>query len=160
MNAATTRAPGGGQYLTFTLGSEAFGIDILRVQELKGYSAVTPIPNAPAHVKGVMNLRGAVIGIIDLRERIGLPRAPYTKVTVTIVVTVGAKIAGLVVDSVSDVIDLQAPDLAPAPEFDASVDLSFVTGIGTIANQLVTLLDVDQIVGFGGDAAGAVESAS
>lgn len=160
MNAATTTAPSDGQYLTFTLGSEAFGIEILRVQEIKGYSAVTPIPNSPAHVRGVMNLRGAVIAIIDLRQRIALPPAPYTKFTVIIVVTIGAKVAGLVVDAVSDVIDLQAPNLAPPPEFDASVDLSFVTGIGTLPNQLVTLLDVDRIVGFGAENLPSIEPAA
>jgi purine-binding chemotaxis protein CheW len=146
-----------GQFLTFNLGEETFGLDILRVQEIKGYSTITPIPNAPPHVIGLMNLRGAVIPIIDLRRKFGMAAVAYTKFTVIIVVTVGSKVSGLMVDAVSDVLDLKASEIAPPPEFDASVDVSYLTGLGTAGDQLVTLLDVDRLVALGApvDAAGA-----
>jgi purine-binding chemotaxis protein CheW len=150
--ATTQAAPSqlaGGQFLTFNLGDETFGLEILRVQEIKGYSTITPIPNAPPHVIGLMNLRGAVIPIIDLRRKFGMPAVAYTKFTVIIVVTVGAKVSGLMVDAVSDVLDLQASQIAPPPEFDASVDVSYLTGLGTAGDQLVTLLDVDRLVTLG-----------
>src|SRR6187399_2690041 len=105
MTQALHAALAGGQFLTFQLGPEMFGLEILRVQEIKGYSPVTPIPNAPPHVKGVMNLRGAVVPILDMRCKFGMAEAAYTKFTVIIVVTVGAKVIGLVVDAVSDVLD-------------------------------------------------------
>jgi purine-binding chemotaxis protein CheW len=141
--------PAGGQFLTFRLAEESFGLEILRVQEIKGYSTITPIPNAPPHVRGLMNLRGAVIPIIDLRRKFGMPDTDYTKFTVIIVVTVGIKVVGLIVDAVSDVVDLQASDLAPAPELDASVDLSYLTGLGKSGDQLITLLDVDRLAMLG-----------
>jgi purine-binding chemotaxis protein CheW len=155
--APTSAGPAGtgGQFLTFTLGEEAFGVEILRVQEIKGYSAITPIPNAPPHVIGLMNLRGAVIPIIDLRRKFGMAPAQYTKFTVIIVVTVGPKVIGLMVDAVSDVLDLRADEIAPPPEFDASVDVSYLTGLGTSGEQLVTLLDVDRLVAFGASNDGA-----
>ena len=151
----------GGQFLTFNLGDETFGLEILRVQEIKGYSTITPIPNAPPHVIGLMNLRGAVIPIIDLRRKFGMPAVEYTKFNVIIVVTVGPKVIGLMVDAVSDVLDLQANEIAPPPEFDATVDVSYLTGLGTAGEQLVTLLDVDKLVSLGvqADTAGAAAAA-
>lgn len=146
------QAATGGQFLTFNLGEETFGLEILRVQELKAYSTITPIPNAPPHVIGLMNLRGAVIPIIDLRRKFGMPAVAYTKFTVIIVVTVGPKVIGLMVDAVSDVLDLQASQIAPPPEFDASVDVSYLTGLGTAGEQLVTLLDVDKLVALSAQA--------
>ena len=163
MTQATTQAATsdtGGQFLTFTLGEEAFGVEILRVQEIKGYSTITPIPNAPPHVIGLMNLRGAVIPIIDLRRKFGMPAAEYTKFTVIIVVTVGPKVIGLMVDAVSDVLDLRADEIAPPPEFDASVDVSYLTGLGTSGEQLVTLLDVDRLVALGAVNDGAIGGAT
>jgi purine-binding chemotaxis protein CheW len=139
----------GGQFLTFQLDAETFGLEILRVQEIRGYTSVTALPNAPAHVKGVMNLRGAVVPILDLRRKFGMPPAEYTKFTVIIVVTVGSKVVGLVVDAVSDVLDLQASDIEPPPEFDTTVDVSCLTGLGKHGQALVTLLDIDQVVGLG-----------
>jgi purine-binding chemotaxis protein CheW len=149
MSQATHTALAGGQFLTFQLGQETFGLEILRVQEIKGYSTVTPIPNAPAHVKGVMNLRGAVVPILDLRCKFGMAQTEYTKFTVIIVVTVGVKVVGLVVDAVSDVLDLKAEDVEPPPELDGTVDVSCLIGLAKTGDQLVTLLDVDQVVGFG-----------
>ena len=121
-----TAAPSdGGQFLTFQLQDEEYGLEILRVQEIKGYSKVTPLPNTPPEVKGVMNLRGTVVPIIDLRTRFGLASAEYTRFTVIIVVTVGAKVAGLVVDAVSDVLNVEAKEMVPTPDLGAGVDTTF-----------------------------------
>ena len=137
----------GNQYLTFQLENEEYGLEILRVQEIKGYSKVTPLPNTPPEVKGVMNLRGAVVPIIDLRTRFGLPTAEYTRFTVIIVVTVGPKVVGLVVDGVSDVLNVGAKEAVPPPDLGARVDTSFMTGMAHAGDRLVTLLNIDRLVG-------------
>jgi purine-binding chemotaxis protein CheW len=143
----------GSQYLTFRLADEEYGLEILRVQEIKGYSKVTPLPNTPPEVKGVMNLRGAVVPILDLRTRFGLPAAEYTRFTVIIVVTVGAKVVGLVVDGVSDVLNVGAEEAVPTPDLGSGVDTSFMTGMAHAGDRLVTLLNVDRLVpGASGDA--------
>ena len=137
----------GGQYLTFTLGHEEYGVEILRVQEIKGYSAVTPIPNTPAYVRGVMNLRGAIIPVMDLRMKFGMPEAEYTPFTVIIVVTVGAKTMGVIVDSVSDVLIIGKGDVQPTPDFGGTVDAGFIHGIARAGEKLVALLDLDRALG-------------
>ena len=139
--------PAVGQYLTFALGGEEYGIDILRVQEIKGYTAVTPIPNAPAYVKGVMNLRGTVVPVFDLRLRFGMESHPFDRFTVIVVVNLAARVAGLVVDGVSDVLDFPAGSIEPAPDLGASVDMSLIQGIARYQDRLITLLDIDPIVG-------------
>ncbi|MEO7818553.1 MAG: chemotaxis protein CheW [Actinomycetota bacterium] len=108
----------GSQFLTFQLGEELYGVDILRVQEIKGYTTVTKIPNTPPHIKGVLNLRGTIVPIIELRTKFGMPTIDYTMFTV-IVVVVKEKIMGLVVDAVSDVLDIDRKDIQPPPEFGA-----------------------------------------
>lgn len=143
-----TAAPAdGGQFLTFQLEEEEYGLEILRVQEIKGYSKVTPLPNTPPEVKGVMNLRGTVVPIIDLRTKFGLRSTEYTRFTVIIVVTVGAKVAGLVVDAVSDVLNVEAKEMVPTPDLGAGVDTSFMTGIARNGDRLVSLLNIDRLVG-------------
>jgi len=137
----------GAQYLTFTLGSEAYGLDILRVQEIKGYTAVTPIPNAPDYLKGVMNLRGTVIPVIDLRRRFRMEVADYTAFTVVIVVTVGPRVMGLVVDAVSEVLDVAPGDVEPTPDLGGQVDGGFVSGLAKTGDRLVVLLDIERVVG-------------
>lgn len=137
----------GGQFLTFQLQDEEYGLEILRVQEIKGYSKVTPLPNTPPEVKGVMNLRGTVVPIIDLRTRFGLASAEYTRFTVIIVVTVGTKVAGLVVDAVSDVLNVEAKEMVPTPDLGSGVDTSFMTGIARNGERLVSLLNIDRLVG-------------
>jgi purine-binding chemotaxis protein CheW len=122
-------------------------LEILRVQEIKGYSKVTPLPNTPPEVKGVMNLRGAVVPIIDLRIRFGLRVTEYTRFTVIIVVNVGAKVVGLVVDAVSDVLNVAAKEMVPTPDLGAGVDTSFLTGIARTGDRLVSLLNIDRLVG-------------
>ena len=152
MTTSASTSAAGGQFLTFRLGDESFGLEILRVQEIKGYSAITPLPNAPPHVKGVMNLRGAVVPIVDLRQKFGMAPTEYTRFTVIVLVTLGTKLVGLVVDAVSDVIELAASDIEPPPDLDASIDLSCLTGLGKSGEQLITLLDIDRLVTFGAPA--------
>ncbi|MCU0705104.1 MAG: chemotaxis protein CheW [Fimbriiglobus sp.] len=149
----TAFAADGRQYLTFRLADEEYGLEILRVQEIKGYSKVTPLPNTPPEVKGVMNLRGAVVPIIDLRHRFGLPTAEYTRFTVIIVVTIGVRVIGLVVDAVSDVLNVGERDAVPPPELGAGVDTSFLTGIARSGERLVSLLNIDRLVGLSAEPA-------
>ncbi len=134
------------QYLTFSLAEEEYGLEILRVQEIKGYSKVTPLPNTPPEVRGVMNLRGTVVPIIDLRARLGLAQTEYDRFTVIIVVNAGAKVAGLVVDAVSDVLNVAASELVPTPDLGAGVDTAFMTGMARAGDRLVTLLNVDRLL--------------
>jgi purine-binding chemotaxis protein CheW len=136
----------GNQFLTFNLGDELYGVDILRVQEIKGYTAVTKIPNTPSHIKGVLNLRGTIVPIIELRTKFGMPTIDYTAFTVIIVVVVRDKVMGLVVDSVSDVLDIEQKDVQPPPQFGAKVDASFLRGIGKSGDKLIALLDMDRLL--------------
>jgi purine-binding chemotaxis protein CheW len=134
------------QYLTFVLGPEEYGIDILKVQEIRGYSAITAIPNTPQYIKGVMNLRGAVVPVVDLRSRFGMPVSQYDKFTVIIVVMVGTRILGLVVDAVSDVLNIPRDAIEPPPELTGSIDRSFITGLGKAGDKLILLPDVDRLI--------------
>lgn len=136
----------GNQFLTFNLGEELYGVDILRVQEIKGYTAVTKIPNTPPHIKGVLNLRGTIVPIVELRTKFGMPTIDYTAFTVIIVVVVRDKVMGLVVDSVSDVLNIDKNDIQAAPQFGAKVDVSFLNGIGKSGDKLVALLDMDRLL--------------
>ncbi|OQW35842.1 MAG: chemotaxis protein CheW [Nitrospira sp. SG-bin1] len=139
----------GSQFLTFNLGDELYGVDILQVQEIKGYTAVTKIPNTPSHIKGVLNLRGTIVPIIELRTKFGMPTIDYTAFTVIIVVVVRDKVMGLVVDSVSDVLNIDKKDIQPSPQFGAQVDVSFLNGIGKSGDKLVALLDMDRLLAGG-----------
>ncbi len=136
----------GSQFLTFNLGEELYGVDILRVQEIKGYTAVTKIPNTPSHIKGVLNLRGTIVPIIELRTKFNMPTIDYTAFTVIIVVVVRDKVMGLVVDAVSDVLNIDKKDIQPPPQFGAKVDVSFLNGIGKSNDKLVALLDMDRLL--------------
>ena len=151
MSRSTANDPAGfvtdSQFLTFRLQDEEYGLEILHVQEIKGYSKVTPLLNTPPEVKGVMNLRGTVVPIIDLRTRFGLHESEYTRFTVIIVVNVGAKIVGLVVDAVSDVLNVTTKEVVPTPDLGDGVDTSFMTGMARTGERLVTLLNVDRLVG-------------
>ncbi len=147
----TGAQPQAHQVLTFVLGGETYGVDILRVQEIRGWSAVTKIPQAPPHVLGVLNLRGAIVPIVDLRTRFALERAEYTAVTVIIVLAVmsaaGRRDFGVVVDGVSDVIDVNSGDIRPPPEIGASTAASYIQGLVTVAERMVVLLDIDRLIG-------------
>jgi len=139
------------QMLTFTLGEETYGVDILRVQEIRGWSPVTRIPQAPAHVLGVLNLRGSIVPIVDLRMRFSLDHAEYTPLTVIIVLSVesavGRRDFGVVVDGVSDVVDVATNDVKPAPEFGEQVSTEYIEGIAAISGRMVMLLDIDRLIG-------------
>ena len=139
------------QVLTFTLGEETYGVDILRVQEIRGFSPVTRIPQSPPHILGVLNLRGSIVPIVDLRMRFTLERAEYTPLTVIIVLSVesavGRRDFGVVVDGVSDVIDVPVGDVKPAPELGAHVSTEFIEGLASVSGRMVMLLDIDQLIG-------------
>jgi purine-binding chemotaxis protein CheW len=136
----------GSQYLTFQLGDELYGVDILCVQEIKGYTMVTRIPNTPPHIKGVLNLRGTIVPIVELRTKFSMPTIDYTMLTVIVVVVVRDRIMGLVVDSVSDVLIIDRKDVQPPPQFGAKVDVSVLTGIGKSGDKLVALLNIDRLL--------------
>jgi purine-binding chemotaxis protein CheW len=139
------------QVLTFVLGNETYGVDILRVQEIRGWSAVTKIPHAPPHVLGVLNLRGSIVPIVDLRMRFSLDRAEYTTVTVIIVVSVmsaaGRRDFGVVVDGVSDVVDVNTEEVKAAPELGARGATDYIRGLVPVADRMVVLLDIDRLIG-------------
>ncbi len=136
----------GNQYLTFRLGDEEYGIEILKVQEIKGYAPVTPVPNTPAYVKGVMDLRGTVIPVLDLRGKLAMPEAPYNPFTVIVVVTVGSRRIGLIVDGVSDVLNIPPTEMQAMPDFGSSVDAQFMSGMAKAGERLVVLLDIDTVL--------------
>ena len=140
-------ATDGNQFLTFALGDEEYGVEILKVQEIRGYSAVTPIPNTPSYIKGVMNLRGTIIPVVDLRSKLSMQEAEYNQFTVIIVVNVGTKVMGLIVDGVSDVLNIPKDDIQAAPDFGAEVDARFINGMAKAGDKLVVLLDIDRVLG-------------
>lgn len=135
------------QYLTFTIGPEEYGVEVLKVQEIKGYTAVTPIPNTPRHIRGVMNLRGVIVPVIDLRMKFGLPPSEYNKFTVIIVVTLKTRITGLIVDTVSDVLNIRSEAIQSTPEISGKVDTSCLCGMAKVSDRLVILLDIDRVLG-------------
>lgn len=142
----------GGQYLTFVLAGEEYGLEILKVQEIKGWDSVTPIPNTPEHVLGVLNLRGAVVPIIDLRRRFGLDGIEYGPTTVVIVVKMmdddQERTVGLVVDAVADVYRLEGSDIQPSPDMGGTIHTEFVRGLATVDEKMVILLEVDALIDF------------
>ena len=134
------------QYLTFTLGNEEYGLEILKVQEIKGYSLITRVPRSPEFVKGVLNLRGTIVPVIDLRARFGLELRDYDQFTVIIVVVVAGRAMGLIVDAVSDVLNLPQSEIAETPEFSNRVDTKFISGMGRAGDKLIILLDVEKLL--------------
>jgi len=144
--AIQAKGPHGGEFLTFRLGEEEYGIDILRVQEIRSYEPPTRIANAPAFIKGVVNLRGVIVPIVDLRLKLGCASAEYNSFTVVIVLNVKGRVVGAVVDSVSDVLELQGDAVKPAPEMNSAVDLSFITGIGNVADRMLILMDIEALM--------------
>ncbi len=138
------------EYLTFRLGSEEYGIDILTVQEIRGYDAVTRIAGAPQFLKGVINLRGVIVPIADLRLKFQLGDIKYDEFTVVIILNVAKRIVGVVVDSVSDVLELQPEQIRSAPEFNSLLDANYITGLGTVggedAARMLILLDIEKLM--------------
>jgi purine-binding chemotaxis protein CheW len=135
-----------GEFLTFTLGREEYGIDILKVQEIRGYEAPTRIANAPPFIKGVMNLRGVIVPIVDLRIKFNLGEPTYDQFTVVIILNIGKRVVGAVVDGVSDVIQLSSANLRPAPEFGSSLDTRYILGLGTLDDRMIIVVDIEQLM--------------
>ena len=136
----------GGEFLTFRLGGEEYGIDILRVQEIRSYEPPTRIANSPNFIKGVVNLRGVIVPIIDLRLKLGCESAEYNAFTVVIVLNVRGRVVGAVVDSVSDVLELTRDHIKPAPELHSNVDGNFITGIGSVGDRMLILMDIEGLM--------------
>jgi purine-binding chemotaxis protein CheW len=140
----------GGEYLSFTLGGEDYGVDILRVQEIKGWEEVRPLPNTPDYIKGVLDLRGTIVPIIDLRSRFQLESVEYTPVTVTIVLSVQSEgkehVMGVVVDGVSDVLNVATEDVRSAPNLGTHINTRYIRGMVTLGERMVILLDVDRLL--------------
>jgi len=154
-SAAVVTASRGGKYLAFALGSEHYGIEILKVREIIGHLNITRVPGLPAHVSGVINLRGQVISVLDLRSRLGLEPAPRTEQTCIVVVETrrrngnGNKVIkmGLIVDRVLEVLNIPEPQITDSPEFGSGVDRTFLLGMGRIGDSVKILLDTDAILG-------------
>jgi purine-binding chemotaxis protein CheW len=134
------------EFLTFKLGEEEYGIEILKVQEIRGYGAVTRIANAPEFIKGVINLRGIIVPIVDMRLKFCMGDAEYNQFTVVIILNVAGRVVGMVVDSVSDVIALVPDQIKPAPEFGTTFDAHYLTGIGALEGRMLILLDIEKLM--------------
>jgi purine-binding chemotaxis protein CheW len=134
------------QYLTVNLADEEYGIDILAVREIRGWTSVTRIPQAPGYVLGVLNLRGAIVPVLDLRLRFGLSREEYSGTTVTVIITVAGRLFGIVVDAVSDVLDVEQSNVRPVPDMGTAVDTEYLKGLTSIGERMVLLLDADKLL--------------
>ncbi len=145
------------EFLTFRLGEEEYGIEILKVQEIRGYEAVTAIANTPEFIKGIVNLRGTIVPIIDMRIKLGLKKVEYNQFTVVIILNIGTQVIGLVVDAVSDVTLLKAEQIRPAPDFGTTLNTAYITGLGTIDNHMIILVDIEKFMS--GDEMALIERA-
>ncbi|MBE0621957.1 MAG: chemotaxis protein CheW [Burkholderiales bacterium] len=134
------------EYLSFTLGQEEYGIEVLKVQEIRSYEEPTTIANAPAFIKGVANLRGTIVPILDMRTKFNLASAEYNELTAVIVLNVAGRVVGMVVDGVSDVLRLATEQIRPAPEFSSSLDIAYITGLGTVDNRMLILVDIEKLM--------------
>ena len=143
---SATVAAASGQYLTLRLGKEEYAIDILRVQEIRSYEEPTRMVNAPAFIKGVVNLRGVIVPIVDLRMKLNLDQVEYNDFTVVIILNVRGTVIGAVVDSVSDVVTLSAEMIKPAPQFDATLDARFITGLANVGDRMLIVMNMDALM--------------
>ncbi len=134
------------EFLVFSLGSEEYAVDILKVQEIRGYENVTRIANAPEFIKGVTNLRGVIVPIVDLRIKFHLDNVEYGGQTVVIVVNVGERVVGIVVDGVSDVMTLTPEQIKPAPEFGVTLSSDYLSGLGSLDDRMLVLVDIDKLL--------------
>ncbi|QPK64190.1 chemotaxis protein CheW [Methylomonas sp. LL1] len=139
------------QFLTFELADEAYGIEILKVQEIRGWEPIRKIPNTPAYVKGALNLRGTIVPIVDLRERFNMETVEYTPVTVVIVVCIqtenaGPAVMGIVADAVSDVLDINPAEIKHSPNLGAKINTRYIRGMFVAKKNMVMLLDVDKLL--------------
>jgi len=134
------------EFLAFTLGKEEYGIHILKVQELRGYEEPTRIANAPDFIKGVVNLRGIIVPIVDMRIKFNLGTPTYDQFTVVIILNIAGRVVGMVVDSVSDVITLSADQVKPAPEMGTALNTDYLIGLGTVDQRMLILVDIDKLM--------------
>ncbi len=134
------------QFLTFLLEDQEYGLEIFKIKEIRGYAPITPIPNVPAHVRGVMNLRGTVLPVIDLRMKFRLPAVEYNKFTVIVIATVGDKTVGLLVDAVSDVLMVSNDSIREAPDFGTAVDTRFINGVFQSKDHLAVALNLEELL--------------
>ncbi|WP_028310000.1 chemotaxis protein CheW [Derxia gummosa] len=134
------------EFLTFRLGQEEYGIDILKVQEIRGYEQPTRIANAPDFIKGVINLRGTIVPIVDMRLKFNVGEANYDDFTVVIILNIANRVVGIVVDSVSDVLTLENNQIRPTPEFSGALDVSYVMGLGSIGERMLILVDIERLM--------------
>ena len=147
MATATANSKGlSSQYVTFLLGNETYGISILKLNEIIAYQEGTTIPNVPGFIKGVLNLRGTVVPVIDLRERFSMEKKEYDQFTVIMILDVSGRIMGLIVDAVSDVVTLNKESIKPRPNFSTGISLEFIHGMGVKDNKFIILLDVDKLL--------------
>jgi len=134
------------EFLAFRLGKEEYGIDILKVQEIRGYETVTQIANAPEFIKGLINLRGIIVPIVDMRIKFNLGTPTYDQFTVVIILNIGSRVIGMVVDSVSDVTTLLPEQIKPAPEMGSALDTQYLVGLGTLDERMLILVDIDKLM--------------
>jgi purine-binding chemotaxis protein CheW len=150
MDIARTGEPSGiaqgKEYLTFTLGSEEYGIDILKVQEIRGIDKVTHIVNAPEFIRGVINLRGVIVPIVDLRMKFSLGEAAFTPLTVVVILNVADRVVGAIVDSVSDVVYLSGDEIRPPPQFSAGLDLQFIEGLAATDDRMTIIMNIETLM--------------
>jgi purine-binding chemotaxis protein CheW len=149
METLTAARAGTREVLVFILGAEEYGVDILKVQEIRGYEKVTPIPAAPEFLKGIVNLRGTIVPIVDLRVKFALPDPRYDATTVVVILRVAGRVIGMVVDAVSDVVRLAPNDVKQAPQLGSIVDSSFLAGLATQGERMVMLLDIEKLLSAG-----------
>ncbi|HUJ00228.1 MAG TPA: chemotaxis protein CheW [Usitatibacter sp.] len=149
MKTATAEREATREVLVFVLGKEEYGVDILKVQEIRGYEKVTPIPSAPEYLKGVVNLRGVIVPVIDMRVKFRLPDVRYDTFTVVVILRIGGRVVGLVVDGVSDVVRFSEREVKAAPQLGALVDSSFLDGVATQDERMVLLVDIERLLSSG-----------
>ncbi len=135
------------EYLTFTLGEEEYGVDILKVQEIRGYDTITRMPDAPDFIKGVINLRGTIVPVVDMRIKFKLGKVVYDEFTVMIILNLGRRVVGMVVDGVSDVMQLNPDQIRPAPEFGGGINTKYITGLGALEQRMLILVDIEKLMG-------------
>lgn len=135
-----------GEYLTFVLGSEEYGIEILKVQEIRGYDSVTKIANTPAFIKGVVNLRGRIVPIVDLRIKFNLGKIEYDEFTVVIILNLGGRVVGIVVDGVSDVMALQDSHIRDVPDLVSNIDTHYILGLASVEERMLILVDIERLM--------------
>ena len=146
LNQSDSQSENGRETLVFTLGKEEYGIDILKVQEIRGYDAVTTIANAPDFIKGVINLRGTIVPIVDMRIKFNLGKVDYDQFTVVIILNVAKRVVGIVVDAVSDVMTLSPRQIREAPEFGSALRTEYIEGLGTVDNRMIILVDIEKLM--------------